>query len=84
MKIHHDKVLHFAAGVVAGFLTIICVEFFLLYDLPWTVFFVGCLVGIGYECLQAYRKEGVPTGTDALATILGSGIVALGLWVFLP
>jgi hypothetical protein len=79
MSIPRDKLLHIAAGAVAGLAFIALVLVTTHAGLAWAVLAAGALTGFGYEGLQRYRGEGRVELADALATTAGGALVALAV-----
>lgn len=69
--IQHDKLLHFAAGILA-FAAI------LPFTGPWFAFAVASLAAVGKEAYDHLTGKGTPELLDAAATVAGGGV---GVWI---
>lgn len=78
--IQKDKLLyHPALGIFAAVWALVLV--LIPAPVEAKILATGLVVGAGYEFQQAIRKEGTPDPMDALATFIGSAIVAFIYWL---
>jgi len=76
-----DKALHFAIGVVVAIMTVALGLLGSTFGAWVAVLGAGVAIGVGYELVQWWRGSGDPSLLDALATIGGSAVGALLVWI---
>jgi hypothetical protein len=81
MKIALDKLQHLIMGVFAALFTVLLVLIARKYGVGPAMAAASTTVGIGFELMQKYRKQGEPSVKDAAATALPGwaawGVLAL-------
>jgi hypothetical protein len=78
----NDKWLHAAAGALVALGALWIVSAAEALNIPAAMTLAGFVVGVGYEAVQAFRKEGTPDPLDALATLAGAVVLAgIYAWV---
>lgn len=70
MSLRKDYRLHLAVGVATVVATVFVIEIHRRWGLGAAAAAATTLIGVAYELVQRYRKEGEPSWKDALATAL--------------
>lgn len=82
MRIASDKKLHLAFGVAAVIGAILVAFVSANFGLACAVLLAGVSMGIGYEAVQYFRKEGVVSHQDALFTAIPSVVFFIAYKLF--